>query len=135
MTSTLITIVVFFLIGEVPGHLLSKKAAAIMLFGGSEDGTFDKSFVTARKVAAVLAAVNCSSNFILYFIMHPPFRSGFKELICGGEKVSENVETAEKKEEDHNNIEIFVVSNSKRLSISLFREKMKFLSSLFSWKN
>lgn len=142
MTFNLIVIVVFFLIGEIPGHFLSKKAAAVMLFGGDENATFEKAFQTSRKVATVLAALNISINFLLYFAMHPPFRNGLRELICGAKTdtaTNESKQTSETKLSDkcepekEFKIDVFVISNE--LEEQIVDEKLKFIGKVMSWKN
>lgn len=133
-TVNLIAIVVFFLIGEVPGHLLSKKAAAVMLFAGDQDATFDERFLLARKVASVLSALNSSINFLLYFVMHSPFRSGLRALFYGAEISNKSevkdvsVESGETRESQ---IDVLVITD--KFEISLIKKFMQ-LTGFVHWK-
>lgn len=81
MTWTLMTIVALFLLGDVPGHIVSKKAAFVFLYSGdfnmvAEDDQLD----TFRQITLVLGTINCSCNFLVFYMLHPPFGKGLKQL-------------------------------------------------------
>lgn len=109
-----------------------------MLFGGNQDAIFENRFQLARKIAGVLCATNISGNFLLYFLMHQPFRNGAKELFCGVK--DENSEKETDKCECQNNevkIEICVLSDNlvehKCDSKIILLKKMLFKRIFGSW--
>lgn len=87
MSFTLITIVVLFIIGELPSLVFSKKAAFVFLYSGdAEMITKDQELDSFRFMSLILGAVNCSCNFLVFYMLHPPFGKGLKVLFSKKEK-------------------------------------------------
>lgn len=80
MTCTLVAIVVFFLVGELPNHIISKKAAFVFLSDGDINMVDTDELDVIRGVAMILGAINCSINFLLYIFLHPPFSRELKKM-------------------------------------------------------
>lgn len=74
LTITLVTIVFFFIIGEIPTQLVSRQTAVTFLFDGVQSKADDsKALEVFRQLTTVLSAVNLSVNFVLYSLFCPPF--------------------------------------------------------------
>lgn len=83
LTITLIAIVFFFLIGEVPTHLISRKTAITLLFNGDElSATNSRELEIARQIFTVLNAINLAVNFVLYCLLF----SAFRKALCMNKK-------------------------------------------------
>lgn len=73
----------FFLIGEVPTHFISRKAATAILFHGDEESaSSSKSLEISREIFTVLNSINLAINFILYYLLFAPFRKALFEMFC-----------------------------------------------------
>ncbi|GLV40444.1 hypothetical protein CBL_04244 [Carabus blaptoides fortunei] len=64
MTCTLIAVVVFFLIGELPNHIMSKKAAFVFLSDGDISMINTDELDVGRGIGLILGTINCPENAI-----------------------------------------------------------------------
>ncbi|KAF2880775.1 hypothetical protein ILUMI_25403 [Ignelater luminosus] len=93
ITITLIAIVFFYLIGEVPTHLTARKTAANLLFAGDHERADDSVMLEIfRQVTTALNSLHLASKFILYCLFCPPFCRALKKTITGTSKKKEHVE-------------------------------------------
>lgn len=87
LTITLIAIVFFFIIGEIPTQLVSRQAAVTFLFDGDQNkADISKSLETFRQLTTVLNAINLSVNFVLYILFCPPFCRTLKMVLSRKQK-------------------------------------------------
>ncbi|KAK4883775.1 hypothetical protein RN001_000046 [Aquatica leii] len=83
ITITLMAIVVFYLIGEVPTRFTKKTSAANILFGGDEEKANESIILEyARQVTTVLNALHLAIKFILYAFFCPPFYKSLRKAMC-----------------------------------------------------
>lgn len=115
---TLVAIVFFFLIGEVPTHFVSRKTAATILFNGDETkANNSRELEVARQIFTVLNAVNIAINFILYCLLFPPFR---KALINKKPKVkTENLQ-----------VNIFLIDTHQKNNLNVVLPIKKFIKTI-----
>lgn len=78
----------FFLIGEIPTHLVSRKTALTLLFEGEhERANSSRTLETIRQLTTVLSAINLSVNFVLYCLFCPAFCRALRAMLAtGGEE-------------------------------------------------
>lgn len=77
----------FFLIGEIPTHLVSRKTALTLLFeGDSEKANCSRTLETIRQLTTVLSAINLSVNFVLYCLFCPAFCRALRAMLSNGQE-------------------------------------------------
>ncbi|XP_044264719.1 probable G-protein coupled receptor B0563.6 [Tribolium madens] len=77
LTMTLILIVFFFLISQIPSMLTNRASASSFFFPGADsddsDSTNSKSLETVREIITVIQAISLSTDFVLYYMFCPAF--------------------------------------------------------------
>ncbi|CAG9769926.1 unnamed protein product [Ceutorhynchus assimilis] len=73
LTIMLITMIVFFLITNVPENLAARSAAVNLLFSGDRNKAGVATLETLRQIATVLGAVDVNTNFVFYYVFCPEF--------------------------------------------------------------
>ncbi|XP_060529799.1 probable G-protein coupled receptor B0563.6 [Cylas formicarius] len=90
LTVTLVAIIIFFLISEIPQSLLSRTAATNLLFQGDHSKVSCTTIETLRQVVTVLEAINVTVNFVFYYIFCPAFCKMLKKITCGKKSTAFN---------------------------------------------
>ncbi|XP_018567307.1 uncharacterized protein LOC108907939 [Anoplophora glabripennis] len=73
LTITLISIIVLFLVSEVPATLVSRTNAVPILFSGNHEKARSTTLEIVRQVCTLLGAVNVTVNFLFYYLFCPAF--------------------------------------------------------------
>ncbi|KAF5280312.1 hypothetical protein FQR65_LT03121 [Abscondita terminalis] len=83
LTITLVAIVIFYLIGEVPTRFTKKTSSPNIFFGGDEEKA-EKSMMLqySRQLTTLLNAFHLAIKFILYAFFCPPFYRSIRKAIC-----------------------------------------------------
>ncbi|XP_054015008.1 uncharacterized protein LOC128895965 [Hylaeus anthracinus] len=80
MTVMLVGIVFVFFVGELPTHLVSRRSALSLLYGGDPTKVQEVLMDRLRMYATLLNAVSSSANFVLYCTLNRHFLSRLKHL-------------------------------------------------------
>ncbi|KAL0117427.1 hypothetical protein PUN28_010337 [Cardiocondyla obscurior] len=81
LTIMLVGIVFLFLVGELPTHLVSRRSAVSLLYGGDPFKVRESLMASLRAWATFLNALASSTNFILYCILSPCFYVRLKRML------------------------------------------------------
>ncbi|KAJ8940127.1 hypothetical protein NQ314_010836 [Rhamnusium bicolor] len=73
LTITLISIIVLFLVSEVPADLVSRTKAVCILFSGNHERANTPMLEIIRQVCTLLGAINVTINFLFYYLFCPAF--------------------------------------------------------------
>ncbi|VEN39878.1 unnamed protein product [Callosobruchus maculatus] len=73
LTITLISIIVLFLITEIPSSLVNRTRAVSVLFSGDHDRAKSTALEVIRQLCTILGAVNVTVNFFFYYMFCPAF--------------------------------------------------------------
>lgn len=73
MTITLISIIVFFIVTEIPANFVSRTRAVTLIFFGSYSVSNSNVVEIIRAICTILGALNVTINFLLYYLFCPPF--------------------------------------------------------------
>ncbi|XP_030764954.1 uncharacterized protein LOC115889147 [Sitophilus oryzae] len=73
LTITLVMIIVFFLMTNIPENLVSRTAAINLLFRGDHDRANTELIENLRQAYAIIGAINVNINFIFYYTFCPAF--------------------------------------------------------------
>ncbi|CAH1984639.1 unnamed protein product [Acanthoscelides obtectus] len=73
LTITLISIIVLFLISEVPSSLVCRTRAVSILFSGDHNKAKSTALEVIRQLCTILGAVNVTVNFFFYYLFCPAF--------------------------------------------------------------
>ncbi|CAH1164279.1 unnamed protein product [Phaedon cochleariae] len=99
LTIILISIIVLFLISEIPSNMVSRMKANSLLFGGIKKINFRALEIT-RQICTFLGAVNVTINFLFYYLFCPVFYRALIKTIKRGKK---------KKMQSKSKVNVFVV--------------------------
>ncbi|XP_076268578.1 putative G-protein coupled receptor frpr-1 [Rhynchophorus ferrugineus] len=80
LTITLVMIIVFFLITNIPENLVSRTAAINLLFRGDHDRVNTEIIENLRQAYAILGAFDVNINFIFYYTFCPAFCKVLKSV-------------------------------------------------------
>lgn len=73
LTITLVMIIIFFLITNIPESLASRTAAINLLFQGDHQRANTTTLEGFRQVCTILKAVDVNTNFVFYYTFCPAF--------------------------------------------------------------
>nr|CAI5830110.1 unnamed protein product [Callosobruchus analis] len=73
LTVTLISIIVLFLISEIPSSLVNRTRAVSILFSGDHTRARSTALEVIRQLCTILGAVNVTVNFFFYYMFCPAF--------------------------------------------------------------
>ncbi|KAJ8916321.1 hypothetical protein NQ315_005016 [Exocentrus adspersus] len=73
LTITLISIIILFLLSEIPAALVSRTNAVPILFSGNHDRANSRTLEVVRQICTLLGAVNVTTNFFFYYLFCPAF--------------------------------------------------------------
>lgn len=76
------TIIIFFLITNIPENLVSRTAAINLLFQGDHDRANTVTLERLRQICTLLAAIDVNTNFFFYYTFCPAFCKALKRHLC-----------------------------------------------------
>ncbi|XP_057662288.1 somatostatin receptor type 1 [Diorhabda carinulata] len=100
LTIILISIIVLFILAEIPSNLISKTRAVTLIYFGEYADDENSVVDIIRVICTLLGAFNVAVNFLFYYLFCPTFYRALKKMFRGG--------TSKKTEKVHVN---FIVLN------------------------
>ncbi|KAH1014749.1 probable G-protein coupled receptor frpr-1 [Dendroctonus ponderosae] len=108
LTITLVMIIIFFLITNVPESLASRTAAINLLFQGDHERANTTTLEGFRQVCTILKAVDVNTNFVFYYTFCPAFCKTLRTVCrCVKRRPSSNLQ-----------VNVFVLNGSKANEIA-----------------
>ncbi|KAJ8972720.1 hypothetical protein NQ317_000804 [Molorchus minor] len=102
LTVTLISIILLFLISEIPSALVSRTKAVSILFSGNHDRANSRTLEIFRQICTLLGAVNVTVNFLFYYLFCPSFCRALAKTLRKKSRAGKSVQ-----------VNIFVVNNDR----------------------
>lgn len=83
VTITLVLMIFFFLIGEIPASLVSRSSVVSLLFWGDETKADNSKVLEfCRQIATLMNGVYLAVNFFIYYMFCTNFRACFCEIVA-----------------------------------------------------